>query len=948
MENEAVIQLSVVDKASENLKKVGENVKEFAEKFKDIKLGFGEGMSKSMEAMRSSFERMGGGIDKLKEGLSGLKDVGREAFKVIAVGAAAAAFSLHEAMREQYSSVGLQASVAATGGSMKQFRPVIQAIAGVSTESTPEIEQNTAYLAGMGYNAVQSEKMQKMAIGLSAMSNGTLNQVTALRGLIAAQNNDPRMLMSMLPELHKYQEIARMGRNNPEMNQFLLNKITGLAQTGMGVAVKQRDTLSGQMAVMRNRLEDVGASFGKLLLPQVTKITHVITHLAEAMEHISGPTKNLVVRIAEFVGIGAAMAFVIPKIVSGLDTMANIVYNVVGGLSQMAMGIAGVALSIGRGFMTAIVSATRVVVSLGVTILRIASTAFMTLVSVALGLARTLGGVVVGAIGAVIKSALELAMVVAGTVVGTLTEKLTSFAIKQTVDAMEGLWHWIKKVSRAFFDLAINAAKSLANVLMNVVSAAIDMVIDLAAELVAGVGELALMLPLLIPVLILLAPLAGKAFKGIADSVGAAGAAIEALVSKLGDDIGGAFKSLGGLFTAVFGGIGGFFGSLCKDMIAAFSGVVDAIKSSLGSLWPVFSSFGNLLVAMFEKIGHQLERALFSGVGKRLESLAKTFQTKNNNLHYAPTNGGSLILNNMARAANVMISVEKGMYGGMAGGLSDVGKSFSSGSSKGTQKADAANVAAAQAALSLAVKQVHFKTPAAITNMINQIKGAIGPSTPQSQAIHWIQLQVKNFGIKLPPAVSDALELMRQKGQSLSSKISESFAKVKSAIETFGHASAWESLLKSVWAAVGKDFAPSKMGDFVSGLIKRAKDSLPAIKAWVIQFAEHAFHMSKAQADAFWKKTAGMVHRITSGAAGGNLGGLTTNMTDQFQAPMSLGSAFQKQIEAFAMTGLQTEGESIPRRQLTQQEISNRYLNQLCQMAGRGGGVGFTIGHFGQ
>ncbi len=909
MENEAVIQLSVVDKASENLKKVGENVKEFAEKFKDIKLGFGEGMSKSMEAMRSSFERMGGGIDKLKEGLSGLKDVGREAFKVIAVGAAAAAFSLHEAMREQYSSVGLQASVAATGGSMKQFRPVIQAIAGVSTESTPEIEQNTAYLAGMGYNAAQSEKMQKMAIGLSAMSNGTLNQVTALRGLIAAQNNDPRMLMSMLPELHKYQEIARMGRNNPEMNQFLLNKITGLAQTGMGVAVKQRDTLSGQMAVMRNRLEDVGASFGKLLLPQVTKITHVITHLAEAMEHISGPTKNLVVRIAEFVGIGAAMAFVIPKIVSGLDTMANIVYNVVGGLSQMVMGIAGVALSIGRGFMTAIVSATRVVVSLGVTILRIASTAFMTLVSVALGLARTLGGVVVGAIGAVIKSALELAMVVAGTVVGTLTEKLTSFAIKQTVDAMEGLWHWIKKVSRAFFDLAINAAKSLANVLMNVVSAAIDMVIDLAAELVAGVGELALMLPLLIPVLILLAPLAGKAFKGIADSVGAAGAAIEALVSKLGDDIGGAFKSLGGLFTAVFGGIGGFFGSLCKDMIAAFSGVVDAIKSSLGSLWPVFSSFGNLLVAMFEKIGHQLERALFSGVGKRLESLAKTFQTKNNNLHYAPTNGGSLILNNMARAANVMISVEKGMYGGMAGGLSDVGKSFSSGSSKGTQKADAANVAAAQAALSLAVKQVHFKTPSEIT---------------------------------------DAFLSLKNKGIELSSKISESFAKVKSAIEKFGHASAWESLLKSVWAAVGKDFAPSKMGDFVSGLIKRAKDSLPAIKAWVIQFAEHAFHMSKAQADAFWKKTAGMVHRITSGAAGGNLGGLTTNMTDQFQAPMSLGSAFQKQIEAFAMTGLQTEGESIPRRQLTQQEISNRYLNQLCQMAGRGGGVGFTIGHFGQ
>ncbi len=864
MENEAVIQLSVVDKASENLKKVGENVKAFAEKFKDIKLGFGEGMSKSMESMRSSFERMGGGIDKLKEGLSGLKDVGREAFKVIAVGAAAAAFSLHEAMREQYSSVGLKASVAATGESMKQFEPVVQAVAGVSTESTPEIEQNTAYLAGMGYDAAQAEKMQKMAIGLSALSNGSLNQATALRGLIAAQNNDPRMLMSMLPELHKYQEIARMGRNNPEMNQFLLNKITGLAQVGIGVAVKQRDTLSGQMAVMRNRLEDVGASFGKLLLPQVTKITQVITHLAEAMESVSGPTKKLVIRIAEFVGVGAAMAFVIPKIVSGLDTMANIAYNVAGGLLQMATGIAGVAISIGRGFLTAIVAATRVVVSLGMTILRIGATAFRTFLGVAMGLARALGGVVVSAIGAVTKAALDLALVVAGTVVGTLSEKLTAFAIKQTVDALEGMWHWLKKASMAFLDLAVNAARSLANVLMNVVSTAIDVVIDLVAELVAGVGELALLLPVLIPVLLLLAPLAGKAFKGVADSLGEAGAAIGGVVSAIGDDIGGAFKSLGNLFSTVFGGIGSFFGSLCKSMVAAFDGVASSIKNALGGLWPVFSSFGNLLVALFERIademGYFIERGILSAIQKMFGSLTSIKMTG--------------LLGPMSSQFSEWLAGYASSAGQAANRLSDQYHGNKNVGTTGQASTDAARVSAARTALFASMKHVHFKIPSEITNAF---------------------LSLKN------------------KGTELSTKISEAFSKVKSAIEKFGHARAWENLLKSVWAAASKEFGPSKIGNFVAGLIKRAKESLPAIKAWVIQFAEHAFHMTKAQADAFWKKTAGMVHNVISG--GGNLGGLSTNMSDQFQAPMSLGSAFQKQIQAFAMAGAET-GASIPQQQL--------------------------------
>ena len=200
--------------------------------------------------------------------------------------------------------------------------------------------------------ATKTNELTLMAADMAAQFGGPTSQATAALSALMRGERDPIERYGIgIKEVGIQAEMAATGGTKLEATMSLLNKQfenSGAA----GAAVRNADTLSQQLNIMKAYIDNAAADLGQVLLPALAKTAETVGSVAKAFSALPGPIKTA---LAVLGALGAAVLLLGPRLVAMAPAMkaagtaaAGMASRMTGAsVSMRAMGIAAGAASAG-------------------------------------------------------------------------------------------------------------------------------------------------------------------------------------------------------------------------------------------------------------------------------------------------------------------------------------------------------------------------------------------------------------------------------------------------------------------------------------------------------------------------------------------------------------------------------------------------------------------------
>lgn len=284
-----------------------------------------------------------------------IESIGKEmSLKVTAPIMAAAAFAVNEFTSYKTALAIVNQTIQATGGAAgktaDELNKMSTSLEGQSLFAHDKILKDVTgtMLTFDKVTGTTFDRASKAAIDLAARWGIDL-QTAAL--MVGKALNDPAEGLAMLTrryvhmtkaEREHVKALVDAGRT-AEAQKYVLDMVD---RSVGGMAKTIRDSSSGFM-IFKNKLEEVGKSFGEILQPYFKKFYDILVKVLDKIEHLSPSTKK-------FIMIVAGLAAAIGPILVGLGALGNLGLSTAKGLGVLLKVVTAIGAFIGAGGLVAL------------------------------------------------------------------------------------------------------------------------------------------------------------------------------------------------------------------------------------------------------------------------------------------------------------------------------------------------------------------------------------------------------------------------------------------------------------------------------------------------------------------------------------------------------------------------------------------------------------------
>ena len=323
-----------------------------------VTAGFQKGMASAAKSMDGIEEKM----ESNSKAAERWQRVGQAS---TVAGAAIAGGLLYAANAAKNTETAMLAMGAVFGSQTDQMKQYAAGAAEVGLSQQEYAESATllgAQLKNLGADedvlATKTNELTLMAADMAAQFGGPTSQATAALSALMRGERDPIERYGIgIKEVGIQAEMAATGGTKLEATMSLLNKQfenSGAA----GAAIRNADTLSQQLNIMKAHIDNAAAELGAVLLPALAKTAETVGSVAKAFSSLPGPIKTAVAVLG---ALGAAVLLLGPRLVAmapafkAMGTAAQGAVARMSGasVSMRAIGIAAGAVTAG---LTAVVT----------------------------------------------------------------------------------------------------------------------------------------------------------------------------------------------------------------------------------------------------------------------------------------------------------------------------------------------------------------------------------------------------------------------------------------------------------------------------------------------------------------------------------------------------------------------------------------------------------------
>ena len=107
------------------------------------------------------------------------------------------------------------------------------------------------------------------------------------------------------------------------------------------MAAVMQDNLTGDVTVLKSKLQELAISFGDLLMPTIRQAVELIQGLVDKLNSLDEGQKQQIIKIAAIVAAIGPALIIIGNLISAISVIVNVIGSVVGGLGTLMTFIAG-------------------------------------------------------------------------------------------------------------------------------------------------------------------------------------------------------------------------------------------------------------------------------------------------------------------------------------------------------------------------------------------------------------------------------------------------------------------------------------------------------------------------------------------------------------------------------------------------------------------------------